>query len=75
MRDLELEYLEQVERVIDAADALEAGTFEPTMLTGVMLRTDELGRLARTFSRMAPGAEGARRATAGRGSRASHRDR
>ncbi len=53
LRDLELVYLEQVEHVIDAAGALEAGEFDPASLAGVAARDDELGRLARTFSRMA----------------------
>jgi len=52
-RDLELEYLEQVGRVIDAAVALEADAFEPASLDGVATRVDALGQLARTFRRMA----------------------
>ena len=53
LRDLELEYLEQVESVIGAASALEAGTFEPRSLEALASRSDALGLLARTFSRMA----------------------
>lgn len=53
LRDLELEYLEQVEHVIGAASALEAGAFQPATLDAVAARTDALGLLARTFARMA----------------------
>lgn len=53
LRDLELEYLEQVEHVIEAAGALEAGSFEPESLETVAAREDALGLLARTFARMA----------------------
>jgi len=53
LRDLELEYLEQVQHVIAAAGALEAGTFEPASLEAVGARDDALGVLARTFARMA----------------------
>lgn len=53
LRDLELEYLEQVQHVIGAAGSLEAGTFEPSSLAAVGARDDALGVLARTFARMA----------------------
>jgi CheY-like chemotaxis protein len=53
LRDLELEYLEQVGRVIDAAVALEADAWEPASLDRVAARDDALGQLARTFARMA----------------------
>ncbi len=53
LRDLELEYLEQVALVIDAALALEADAFEPASLSVVAAREDTLGQLARTFARMA----------------------
>ena len=53
LRDLEIEYLEQVSRVTDAAVALEGDTFDPTALAGVADRDDALGQLARTFSTMA----------------------
>jgi DNA-binding response OmpR family regulator len=43
LADLEREYLEQVGHVVDAAGAVEAGTFAP----------DALGNLARVFQRMA----------------------
>jgi two-component system cell cycle response regulator len=53
LRDLELEYLEQVGRVTDAAAAVEAGTFGIEGLDGVARRSDALGSLARMFQRMA----------------------
>ena len=51
--DLEREYLEQVAHVVDAAAAVEAGTFDLTRLDGVAARDDALGQLARVFQRMA----------------------
>jgi CheY-like chemotaxis protein len=53
LRDLELEYLEQVGRVTAAAETLEADAFEAGSLDTVVERTDALGVLARTFVRMA----------------------
>jgi two-component system cell cycle response regulator len=53
LRDLELEYLEQVGRVTEAAVTLEQGTWEAGSLDGVAQRSDALGLLARTFRRMA----------------------
>lgn len=53
LRDLELEYLDQVGRVTMAAESLEADAFEPESLSSVIERTDALGVLARTFLRMA----------------------
>ena len=53
LRDLELEYLEQVGHVTAAAAAVEAATFEPDSLDGVATRADALGQLARVFQRMA----------------------
>jgi two-component system cell cycle response regulator len=53
LRDLEREYLEQVERVITAAAAVEADAFDPATLDAVAARDDALGQLARTFQRMA----------------------
>lgn len=53
LRDLELEYLEQVGYVIEAATAVEAASFDPDRLHGVAARPDALGRLARVFQRMA----------------------
>ena len=53
LRDLELEYLEQVNHVVAAAQAVEAATFDPDSLSGVAARGDALGQLARVFQRMA----------------------
>ena len=53
LRDLELEYLEQVGHVISAAAAVEANEFDPAALETVAARDDALGQLARTFQRMA----------------------
>jgi PleD family two-component response regulator len=53
LRDLELEYLEQVEHVTRAAASVEAGTFDHDELGGVAARDDALGTLARVVSRMA----------------------
>ncbi|MFN2564980.1 MAG: protein kinase [Gemmatimonadaceae bacterium] len=52
LRDAEVEYLREVERVIEAATAVEAGTYEPGSLATVANRADELGRLARVFDSM-----------------------
>ncbi len=52
-RDLELEYLEQVSRVTDAAVAVESDAFDPASLEPVASRPDALGQLARTFQAMA----------------------
>ncbi len=53
LRDTELEYLREVGRVIQAATAVEAGSYESGSLAQVGQRTDELGRLARVFDAMA----------------------
>lgn len=54
LRDLELEYLEQVQYVIDAASAVEEGNFElPATLNNVAVRGDALGQLARVVQQMA----------------------
>jgi len=53
LRDLELEYLEQVSRVTGAAEALEAGEFAADGLAEVAARSDALGTLARRFATMA----------------------
>ena len=55
LRDAEVEYLRQVERVIDAATAVEAGRYESGSLASVARRADELGRLARVFDAMVAG--------------------
>lgn len=53
LRDLELEYLEQVGRVTEAAAAVEGGSFDLEGLDRVAGRSDALGSLARMFQRMA----------------------
>jgi CheY-like chemotaxis protein/tRNA A-37 threonylcarbamoyl transferase component Bud32 len=53
LRDREMEYLEQVRSVIDAASAVEAGSYSSGNLAEITGRNDELGRLARVFDRMA----------------------
>jgi CheY-like chemotaxis protein len=53
LRDLEREYMRQVEVVVEAASAVEAQRFEPARLDGVAARDDALGRLARVFVGMA----------------------
>jgi CRP/FNR family cyclic AMP-dependent transcriptional regulator len=46
-------YLQQVNQLIAAAQAIEAGEFNPDSLNEVGERGDELGQLARVFQRMA----------------------
>ncbi|MEA5532946.1 PAS domain S-box protein [Crocosphaera sp. XPORK-15E] len=45
-------YLQEVDKVIAAAIAVENDTFVPAILDSVAVRTDELGRLARIFTQM-----------------------
>ena len=52
LRDLEVEYLREVNRVIEAATAVEAGSYRQGSLAPVAQRADELGRLARVFDSM-----------------------
>ena len=53
--DREADYLRQVTRVIEAASAVEVGTYAPGSLASITSRDDELGRLARVFDSMAAG--------------------
>jgi DNA-binding response OmpR family regulator len=53
LRDQEVEYLRQVEKLTDAALAVETNTFELESLSSVAARDDALGQLARVFTRMA----------------------
>ena len=55
LRDRELAYLKEVERVIAAARAVETGDYRAGTLADVTTRSDELGRLARVFDGMAAG--------------------
>jgi CheY-like chemotaxis protein len=52
-RDQELDYLRQVDRVIEAAASVEAGAYDQASLTQIGQRADALGRLARVFDSMA----------------------
>ncbi|MFW6091335.1 MAG: response regulator [Actinomycetota bacterium] len=53
LRDVELDHLQQVERMTAAATALEAGRYDPAELGVVAARGDALGTLARVFRGMA----------------------
>ena len=53
LRDQELRYLNDVDRLTSAAAAVESGRFETGTLADVEGRTDALGQLARVFGRMA----------------------
>ena len=52
-RDQEVDYLRQVDRLTEAAVALENDSFDPDSLAEVASRTDALGQLTRVFQRMA----------------------
>jgi CheY-like chemotaxis protein len=52
-RDQEVDYLRQVDRVIEAAASVESGAYDRASLTEVGQRADALGRLARVFDSMA----------------------
>jgi CheY-like chemotaxis protein len=53
--DREADYIRQVATVIDAAGAVERGTYVPGALASLSSRDDALGRLARVFDSMAAG--------------------
>ena len=53
LHDIELEYIEQVGHLTQAAAAVEAGAFELDSLNPVAQRDDSLGQLARVFQNMA----------------------
>ena len=55
LRNLEVDYLRQVERVAEAATAVERGIYAAGSLAKVAERGDALGRLARVFDSMAVG--------------------
>lgn len=52
-RDQEKSYLRQVDRLTEAAVAVENETFDPNSLDDVAAREDALGQLTRLFQRMA----------------------
>ena len=49
----DFEYMRQVQQIIDAAQSLEAGNYDASLLGEVTEREDALGQLARVFGRMA----------------------
>ena len=53
LRDQEVEYLQQVEKLTDAAAAVQSNSFDNDALQSVAERSDALGNLARVFQRMA----------------------
>jgi CheY-like chemotaxis protein len=53
--DREADYLRQVSRIADAANAVEQGAYTSDLLGAITPRDDELGRLARVFDLMAAG--------------------
>lgn len=53
LRDRELRYLQQVDRLIDAAAAIETKTFNPDVLDDLSQHPHKLGQLARVFQGMA----------------------
>ncbi len=53
LRDQEVLYLKDVTQVTEAAATVEEGNFAAEKLISVAARSDELGRLARVFQRMA----------------------
>jgi CheY-like chemotaxis protein/class 3 adenylate cyclase len=52
-RDLELEYLRQVERLTAAAESVQASAYDEAAIAPVAARDDALGNLARVFRKMA----------------------
>ncbi|HET7041966.1 MAG TPA: protein kinase, partial [Gemmatimonadales bacterium] len=55
LRDMEVDYLRQVHRVVEAAVAVEQGQYVPGGLAEVARRDDAIGHLARVFDTMAAG--------------------
>jgi CheY-like chemotaxis protein len=53
LRDAELEYLNRVQEVIQAATAVEDGTYQSGSIAHLADHADELGRLVRVFDGMA----------------------
>ena len=53
LRDQEIDYLQQVKQVTNAAAAIKTNTFQPESLDEVARRGDELGQLALVFQEMA----------------------
>lgn len=55
LRNREVDYLRQVDRVVEAAIAVERGQYAPGSLATVASRDDTIGHLARVFDAMAAG--------------------
>ncbi|MDQ3083007.1 MAG: protein kinase, partial [Gemmatimonadota bacterium] len=55
LRNMEVDYLRQVDCVVEAAHAVERGQYSPGVLAEVARRDDAVGRLARVFDSMAAG--------------------
>ncbi|MFI5234772.1 MAG: protein kinase [Gemmatimonadales bacterium] len=55
LRNMEVDYLRQVDRVVAAAAAVESGHYVPGLLAEVAERDDAIGHLARVFGAMAAG--------------------
>ncbi len=55
LRDMELAYLHRVAQLTAAAEAVEAQSYDPKLLTDLLARQDQLGQLARVFDRMVRG--------------------
>ncbi|MBA2291164.1 MAG: protein kinase [Gemmatimonadales bacterium] len=55
LRNREVDYLRQVDRVVEAAIAVERGQYTTGSLTAVAAREDAIGHLARVFDAMAAG--------------------
>ncbi len=55
LRNMEVDYLHQVDRVIEAATSVERGSYTEGSLSEVANRDDAIGRLARVFDSMAEG--------------------
>jgi DNA-binding response OmpR family regulator len=53
LRDQEVQYLERVAQIIEAAKRMEAGSYRPGTLADLGARDNELGQLARVFDGMA----------------------
>ena len=75
LRDQEIEYLQNAERVTAAAAAVEAGEFQPESLDEVAARTDALGGLAKGLPADGRGGAQPRRPIEAAGARAAHADR
>jgi DNA-binding response OmpR family regulator len=53
LRDLEIDYLRNVDLLTNAAAHIDKGSFDPEYLVELAVRPDKLGQLARVFQQMA----------------------